>query len=121
MTPIEQELKRLAELEKAATPGPWEGTHYGDEVEITAPGAKLSEFYIYLETTRAKNITPATVEFIAELRNAAPGLIEALSLAVEALEQEHDHLPTDGGATYGNCRACIAISQISKALLKGGE
>ncbi len=38
------------------------------------------------------------------LRNQCEGELAALKCAVEALEQEHDHLPTDDGTTSNFCR-----------------
>ena len=94
MTPIEQELKRLAELEKAAPPPPW-----SREMPATALNDEQYD---------------AATNYIAELRNAAPGLIEALSIAVKALEAAAS-VRGDGSWAH------VALSQISKALLKGGE
>lgn len=52
-------------------------------------------------------------------RNQREGELAALKCAVEALEQEHDHLPTDDGTTYGDCRACEALAQITKLMGEG--
>ena len=112
MTPIEQELKRLAELEKAASP---------NEV------AERTRAYVKLQYEVHKKKPDAYGDYycgfedgfkFAAIRNAAPGLIEGLRVAVEALERFAEwETPTEtveGIATE-------AISQISKALLKGGD
>jgi hypothetical protein len=120
VTPIEQELKRLAELEKAATKGPWEDTPEGIRCAYPSRRDPAWKDWIGLQNNdlpivgqREKNAA-----FIAELRNAAPGLIEVAQIAVEALGNCMD---ADRCGCPHKCGNCVGLSQISKALLKGRE
>lgn len=109
MTPIEKELQRLAELEAKA------------RVKCPAFGGPC----ICDEVSAAKN------EWDAEIRNAAPGLIEGLTVAcskklaeeyIQLGEWSEDATDHEKLLVAGNVRGFSAYieSQISKAL-KGGE
>jgi hypothetical protein len=49
-------------------------------------------------------------------RAHATRLEEALKVAREALDKEHDHNGTFKECEYGNCRACVALSDIESIL-----
>ena len=118
MSTIEAELKRLAELEKAATKGPWMRDHMGAFIFTQETDGSCGDMVFEVRGYGANLPGTANAAFIAELRNAAPGLIEVAQIAVEALGNCMD---ADRCGCPHKCGNCVGLSQISKALLKGRE
>lgn len=115
-------LRRLEELEKAATPGPWieredldyyqGGTYLGIGGYDYKDGSKVPGS-AYFETNVCRiESSDSDKEFIAESRNALPLLIRIIRIQQEALQHFSDHCY----GNYINEKSKDALAQVERVV-----
>lgn len=128
MTKIEERLKELEKLDKAATPGPW--TAIGYDGDICGPYNRIHEAIgcssveVYADRKHKVVEDDDNAILIAAYRNETPKLIQALREAVEALSEIGKPITIDNGILnrlMDNMSTATEILICIEALLTEGK
>jgi hypothetical protein len=126
MTKIEERLKELENLDKAATPGPWEKQAYMNYIgwSLCAGNRGCVAERWYPSTVKdlpEGEEMAGNMNLIAAYRNETPKLIQALREAVSALNYVADH-ENIGRHVYSDTdpeRARQTLTRIEALLTEG--